>query len=58
VVEELGGGEARARRGGEENGDRCDEDRVRALAFYRSRREAEAPMPASMAGHEGAGYMK
>jgi hypothetical protein len=56
VVEELGGGEAQARRGGEENGDGCGEDWMRASAFYRGRREAEAPVAASMAGHEGAGY--
>jgi hypothetical protein len=56
VVEELGGGEARARRGGEENGDGCGEDRVRASAFYGGRREAEALVAASMAGHEGTGY--
>jgi hypothetical protein len=57
VVEELGCGEARARTGGEENGDGCGEDRVRASAFYRVRREAEAPVAASMVGREGAGYM-
>jgi hypothetical protein len=56
VVEELGGGEARARTGGEENGDRSGEDRVRASTFYRGRREEEAPVVASMAGHEGAGH--
>jgi hypothetical protein len=43
VAEELGGGDAQASRGGEENGDGCGEDRVRASAFYRGRREAEAP---------------
>jgi hypothetical protein len=56
VVEELGGGEARARRGGEENGDGSGEDRVRASTFYRGQREAEPPVVASMAGHEGTGY--
>jgi hypothetical protein len=56
VVEELGGGEARAQRGGEENRDGCGEGRVRASAFYRGRREAGAPVVASMADHEGAGY--
>jgi hypothetical protein len=30
---------------------------VRASAFYRGRREAEAPVAASMAGLEGVGYM-
>jgi hypothetical protein len=56
VVEELGGGDARPRRGGEENEDGCGEGRVRASAFYRGRREAGAPMAASIAGHEGADY--
>jgi hypothetical protein len=36
------------------NGDGCGEDRVRASAFYRGQREVEAPVAASMAGHEGA----
>jgi hypothetical protein len=43
VAEELRGGDARARRGGEENGDGCGEDRARASTFYRGRREAEVP---------------
>jgi hypothetical protein len=30
----------------------------RASAFYRGWREAEAPMAASIAGHEGASYMQ
>jgi hypothetical protein len=51
AVKGLGGGEARSRRGGEENGDVCGEDRVRASAFYRGRREPEAPVVASMASH-------
>jgi hypothetical protein len=42
AAKEFGGGDARARRGGEENGDGCDEDRARASAFYRGRKEAEA----------------
>jgi hypothetical protein len=42
VAEELGGGDAQAWRGGEENGDGCGEDQARASAFYRGRREAEA----------------
>jgi hypothetical protein len=49
AVEELGGGEAQAQRGGEENGDGCGEDWVRASAFYRGWREAETPVVASMA---------
>jgi hypothetical protein len=43
VAEELGGGDAQAWRGGEENGDGCGEDQARASAFYRGRREAKAP---------------
>jgi hypothetical protein len=51
VVEAIGGGGARARRGEEESRDGCGEDWVRASASYRGRREAEAPgiqWPASM----------
>jgi hypothetical protein len=55
-VEELGGGDVQPWIRGEENGDGCGEGRVRASAFYRGRREAGAPMAASIAGHEGAGY--
>jgi hypothetical protein len=43
AVEELGGGDAQARRGEEENGDECREDRARASAFYRGWREVEVP---------------
>jgi hypothetical protein len=43
VAKGLGGGDARAQRGGEESGDGCGEDRARVSAFYRVRREAEAP---------------
>jgi hypothetical protein len=59
AVEELSGGGARAWRGEEENGDGCGEDRARASAFYRGRREAEAPgiqWPASMQRLEDVGY--
>jgi hypothetical protein len=52
-VEELRGGDARTRRGGEESEDGCGEDRARASTFYRGWREVEV---ASMAGHEGASY--
>jgi ribosomal protein L19E len=43
AVEELGGGGARARRGEEESGDGCSEGQARAMAFYKGRREVEAP---------------
>jgi hypothetical protein len=57
--EELGGGGTQARRGEEESGDGCSEDRLRASAFYRGRREVEAlgtQWPASMTGLEDVGY--
>jgi hypothetical protein len=64
VAEGLGGGDARARRGGEESGDGCGEDRVRASAFYRGRREAEASgwlqrlvMKAPVTRNEEGGFM-
>jgi hypothetical protein len=60
VVEELGGGGARAQRGEEERGDGCSKDRARVSAFYTGRREAEAPgiqWPTSMPGLEDAGYL-
>jgi hypothetical protein len=37
MVEGLGGGAARAHRGGEESGDGCGEDRARASAFIGAR---------------------
>jgi hypothetical protein len=59
AAEELGGGGARAQRGEEESGDGCSEDQARALAFYRGRREVEAPGAqwlAPMPDLEDAGY--
>jgi hypothetical protein len=57
AAEELGGDGARARRGEEE----CGEDQLRASAFYRGRREAEAlgtQWPVSMPGLEDTSYLK
>jgi hypothetical protein len=39
AAEELDGHGAQAQRGGEESGDGCGGDRVRALAFSRGQRE-------------------
>jgi hypothetical protein len=59
VAEELGGGGTRARRGQEDSGDGCGEDRASVSTSYRGWREAEAPgiqWPPSMSGLEDAGY--
>jgi hypothetical protein len=59
AVEKLGGGGARAQRGEEESRDGYNEDRVRASAFYRGRREVAAlgtQWPASIPVLEDTGY--
>jgi hypothetical protein len=53
AVEEPGGDGARARRGEEESGDGCGEDRARAPTFYRGQREVEALGTQSLASMPG-----